>query len=229
MIITSCTQKNSIEFYDTPLSKSLDNLEELSPIVPPRRCIYYENKLGMSKRYNETIEMFVSSNHDIAFVHDDVLINDLFFEEKMEEGFKKFDVLGIAGSRNFNIKRRPVCWHNCPPVDRSGGCFHPITDKKDSTFNEVYYTYFGVPNVEVVVLDGLFIAAKHEVFEAGVRWNEKFTFDFYDAAFCLNAIKAGFKIGTIPLAVTHYSHGAGILKPSYLQAEELFIKEYTSR
>jgi GT2 family glycosyltransferase len=44
--------------------------------------------------------------------------------------------------------------------------------------------------------------------EADVRFDERFTFHFYDLDFCKTASAAGLRLGTWPVAVTHASGGA---------------------
>jgi len=44
--------------------------------------------------------------------------------------------------------------------------------------------------------------------DAGVRFDERFDFHFYDMDFSRQAVAAGLKVGTWPVAVTHASGGA---------------------
>ena len=66
-----------------------------------------------------------------------------------------------------------------------------------------------------------------EAFRSGaLKFNEKFKFDFYDVAFCMDAFKLGLNVGVEAILITHGSVGKGFLKPSFLEAQQVFIKEY---
>lgn len=219
-IITSCTQKSQKEFETTPLGKSL-----LRYGLYDEQLIFYENTKGLSERYNEILDKYAGHKDTaIIFVHDDVYIFDSFIKDKIAEGFKTFDVLGVAGSSSFNLSNTPVCWSNSPKDNWTGGCFHPTKDKKDSIL-DVYYTDFGKFNRRCATLDGLILVVNAEKINT-IRFDPDMKFDFYDLAFCLNCNVAGLKLGTIPISVAHMSHGAGILKQSYKDTQKLFVSKW---
>jgi len=224
LILVSCTQKTKEEFKETPLGQSI-NANRLNLDA----CIYYENTNGMPQMYNQFIENEIKyldsdlySNTYVVFVHDDMYINDAFIHDKLTEGFKTFDILGLAGSNYFSIKREPCCWHNSPKESWSGSVMHPVKDGDDKNF---IVTTFGPWPKEVIVLDGLFIAVNLNKL-GDVRFDENFTFDFYDTSFGIRAHQAGLKLGTTPILCTHMSHGAGILKQSYKDAQAKFKQLY---
>ena len=214
--IVSCTQKTEEEFKETPLGLSIDKLQLV-------HHVFYENKEGIPKCYNEAIKE-VGEDY-VIFVHDDVYINDAFLEEKLEEGFKTYDVLGLAGSNFFSIKRDPLCWHNSPKESWSGSVMHPGKDGQHGLF---MVTTFGAWPREAIVLDGLFIAVNMDKL-GDVRFDENFTFDFYDTSFCIKAHQAGLKLGTVPVICTHMSHGVGIMKDSYKEAQKKFVELYKEK
>lgn len=238
LFIVSCTKESEKDFYNnTPLGKSIKkiNLFDFDSTVTTR--IYFENKEGLSKCYNNFLrdiygrmsrEVDNCSNRDIftVFVHDDVYINDMFLLEKLDDGFNDSDILGIAGSNDFSLKRKPVCWHNCLRDNWSGGCFHPVKDKS-SNINDIYYTDFGSFKKDVAVIDGVFIACDvFSLFQKKIFFDETFTFDFYDTDFCLSCIKNNLKIKTIPIILTHNSHGAGINNERYNILQDKFIQKW---
>jgi hypothetical protein len=51
-----------------------------------------------------------------------------------------------------------------------------------------------------------------------LKFNEKFKFDFYDVALCMDAFKLGLNVGVEAILLTHDSIGKGALKPSFLEA-----------
>ena len=249
MLFVSCTKYKEEEFITkTALGKSLDKWPEMyismavTPSAKLRTHIFYENTRGLSVCYNEAIERckqmicwpVLADNtiskdpvyeHDIIlFVHDDVSINDLFFLEKLEEGLKTFDILGLAGSSDFSINRSPIAWHNSPKDSWSGGVEHPQEP------NLMYFNSFGPTPRRCLVIDGLFMAMNfNKLIESGVRFDEDFDFDFYDTSLCIRAILAGLKIGTTNIYCTHMSHGKGILKDRYKECEATFRQKYKGK
>ena len=65
--------------------------------------------------------------------------------------------------------------------------------------------------------------------DAGLRFNTNYKFDFYDIAFCLDAYKKNLKVGVEPILITHGSPGRGFLSPTFMQAQQKFVKEYFSQ
>ena len=230
--ITSCTQKNKNDFrLNSQLGKTLPLLHlNYHNDTYLYTKIFYENTRGMSECYNEAIEDAIKSNKAyIIFTHDDVALNDILMFNKLIESFKTADIIGVAGSSDFSIRRHPVCWHNSPRESWSGGCYHPNADKSDS-INEIYYTPFGAFGKTCAIIDGVFIAARVDrLKETGVRFDPQFKFDFYDTDFSISCYNAGLKIKTAPILLTHFSHGAGLNKASYAETQEKFLKKYISK
>ena len=57
-------------------------------------------------------------------------------------------------------------------------------------------------------MDGLLLAVDSQVLKkAGLRFDERFSFHFYDLDFCRQAEIKHLKMGTIPLSVVHLSGG----------------------
>jgi hypothetical protein len=48
-------------------------------------------------------------------------------------------------------------------------------------------------------------------------------------AFSMNVRIAGFKLGVVPIFCTHYSHGDGIMRLTYLDTQEKFKNEYRNK
>jgi len=222
--IISCTKSNREEFFNkTPLGISIEKLSYLNSKIFTYD-IEFNNTKGISEIYNKAI--INSLNDYLIFTHDDIYLNDMFMFEKLEEGFQKYDIIGVAGSSNFDIKREPICWHNSPRESYSGGCFHPKVDKTGN-INDIYWTEFGQFNKKCICLDGLFIAVNlKKIKEYNVLFDERLTFDFYDLDFTLQCTLKNLRVGTIPISITHMSHGAGIKKDSYIKMQEIFKQKY---
>lgn len=74
------------------------------------------------------------------------------------------------------------------------------------------------------VIDGLFIGI--DLRKIGdVRFDEQFTFHFYDLDFCLSAAAAGLSIGVTNIHLQHESVG-GTATPSHLAAQKLFLAKH---
>jgi hypothetical protein len=230
LVIVSCTQKSKKEFENTPLGISISKLKTLQQIDDTH--IFYDNKDGISKCYNKAISHWKGKDTTLLFVHDDLYLLDMFLRDKLDQSLQKYDVVGVVGANEFNMKKglngpfKKIAWHLCNAnINKRGGCYHPIKNKSESLI-ECNYLRFGAGTVgDCIVLDGLFIAANVDNIK-DVKFDEKFQWDFYDLSFCLDCYLRGAKIGTSPIAIHHCSHGDGILKDSYKEAQKIFIDKY---
>lgn len=200
IFITSCTRLNESEWSTSLLGSSYPRI----PNSDTHAIIHYNNKESITKCYNKTINIvkdFDDSNMDdiIVFVHDDVRIEDLYFIEKLEEGLKEFDVVGVAGGKKLLIDHRvPPSWTN--GAIGSGAIHH----KKDNMRMPNCFGNFS----RVLTLDGVFIATKlSTLINNNIRFDEQFDFHCYDLDFSMQCYKAKLKLGTIPLHLLHGSVG----------------------
>jgi hypothetical protein len=215
--IVSCTKHDRERFKDTPLHKSMSKMGMMD-----RLHVFYENKKGLSYCYNAFLD--ICKTDYIIFAHDDAYMMDLFFEEKLEAGFKLFDVFGVAGSSDLSLSRLPLAWNNSPKESWSGGIFHSSVNGQDDICG-MYVNSYGKFGRKCVSVDGVFIAVNIAKLN-GVRFQEEFEFDFYDMAFCLECYKKGVSVGTVPIALCHMSHGEGILRKEYNDAQNVFLNKY---
>jgi len=229
-IIVSATQKDNIDFFaNTPLGKSLSKL-----INDKEHNLYFEifynNTRGLSEVYNEAIEKYKNKLYDydiMVFIHSDVYINDCFFMDKLAEASKENDVIGVAGSSFFSIKNLPNTWHNSPREYWSGFVVHPREDKNES---QLFCTNFGDSPKKVICLDGLMIACKTTIFNNDkIRFDNDFTFHFYDLSFSLICYINGLKLTTWPICLTHLSHGKGIISEEYKLLNQKFIEKWAKK
>jgi GT2 family glycosyltransferase len=87
--------------------------------------------------------------------------------------------------------------------------------------------YFGEPQREVQLLDGVLLAARGDrLAQRGVMFDERFTFHFYDLDFCRQARLAGLRLGTCVLSLVHESGGQAIGSPSWQAAYEKYIEKW---
>ena len=65
--------------------------------------IEYNNTEGLPSVYNKYLTK-TYKNEYIIFVHDDLLISDIFAREKILQGFEQYDIIGLAGNGNNSVK-----------------------------------------------------------------------------------------------------------------------------
>jgi GT2 family glycosyltransferase len=174
-------------------------------IVPD---IVFGNSNGLPSVYNLRIQN-AYRKETLVFIHDDVFVDDYFLVEHVGLGLDRFDVIGVAGNR----RRVP---------GQSGWAFSGydgarcIWDERQYLSGSVAHgtapfggvSYYGPTGVECELLDGVFLAAKCEVLlDAGVRFDARFRFHFYDLDFCRTARDKGLRLGTWSIPITHGSGG----------------------
>jgi GT2 family glycosyltransferase len=185
--------------------------------------LYPNNKEGLPKVYNKAFEK--ADTDFIICLHDDIIIHDIQIFEKIIQYSEQFDIMGLAGASSFNIKTcERKSWLTCAADrqrDLHGAVTHPIPNHEG-----LYHTSsYGYMPARVCNIDGLFMVMSKKVYK-NIKFDEKFTFDFYDLDFSLTALENGYKIGVIPLPCTHQSGGYGIMEDKYLTAQENFVKKW---
>lgn len=225
VVIVSASAKNTVG--DTKLYKSLEKLRSIKfyhnyALYDLEYHQIMNNSTGLSELYNKFLTDEYK-NHIIIYVHDDVYIEDLFLFEKLYEGHKEFDVIGVAGSTNTTIKS-PAYWHLM--TDRQnlrGFCAHQLNYSNQDISN---MTVFGNSKLPVDLIDGVFMSVNVEkVLESNVKFDEDFDFHFYDLAFSKRVTNAGLRLGVWPIFITHFSAGGG--NQRWKDLEPLFIQKYS--
>jgi hypothetical protein len=210
------TEKNITDFWEkTQIAIFLDKTSNRNNCT-----VLYENKEGLPKVYNKFIsDKF--SNKKVIFVHDDVLIEDLFWEEKLDLGFEKYNVVGLAGSKKCNLDSPVSAWHI---MSEKQDYLGEVSHSKDKI---TWTTVFGPTNSRALILDGLFIAVDvQKMLETNTKFDERFDFHHYDITFCLNANKNKVKMGVIPLKATHFGLGDSMNSIAWTQSAEKFKTLY---
>lgn len=199
--IVAATRLTADEFRSSPLGMSLARLAR-DPRLKPQ--IAFSNTLGLPAVYNRRIDA-VDKSDVLLFVHDDVWFEDFYISDRILAGLKEFDVIGLAGNRRLAAGHES--WAYAPGADRldlphlAGAIAHG-----DAPLGKV--GFFGPIVAPVELLDGVFIAGRKQALSAAaVRFDPRFDFHFYDLDFCRTARRAGLKLGTWPIAVTHRSTG----------------------
>jgi GT2 family glycosyltransferase len=190
---------------NTALGKSIKSYIEVSTAEVK---LYAENSTGLSEIYNKAIEESTNSPAILVFVHDDIVLYDFFWSERIRDGVEKFDIAGLAGNLRRVSKQPSWAFVNDSfnwdlASNLSGTVAHGVT----FPLNKVLP--FGPSNQECKLLDGVFLAVKSELLiKSNLRFDENFKFHFYDLDFCRQAELKNLTMGTIPLSIVHESGGS---------------------
>jgi hypothetical protein len=201
--IVSATRLPESDFWkQSPLGISLRRLAWDRRLIPR---ITFGNRRGLPEIYNARISAGDRSGM-LVFMHDDVWIDDHFLADRVTEGLRQFDVIGIAGNRRRQ-QQQPAwafidsrfTWDD--HVYLSGSIAHG-----NQPFGKV--SRFGSAPAECELLDGVFIAAKTaSLVDNAVSFDPRFDFHFYDMDFCRTARQRELRLGTWPICLTHKSMG----------------------
>jgi hypothetical protein len=185
--------------------------------------IVENNTEGLPKLYNKFLTEEYRNNF-IVYVHDDVLIDDLFTLEKIQMAFEQYDIIGLAGAKTCNVNSDICAWHLMSnQVNYVGEVAHYSKDKR------VWTTVFGPSDSRALILDGLFIGVNVEkALEKQLKWDENFEFHHYDISFCLRANNLKIKAGVFPLRAVHYGLGDSMLSDEWKKSNQLFKSLYAN-
>jgi hypothetical protein len=192
---------------------TLDKLD----IVP---AVVYENKESLSKVYNRFINEELRGSK-LIFVHDDVIIEDLFLFDKLNLAFETFDIVGLAGAKSCDLSAEYPAWHLMAPREALVG------EVAHSKGGVNWTTVFGQTPSRALTIDGLFIAVDiAKLLDTNTRFDEDFSFHHYDISFCLNANANKLKIGVYPIRVVHFGLGDSMNTPEWQESSIKFKEKY---
>jgi GT2 family glycosyltransferase len=205
---------------ESMLGRSLARVESFSPLVI---AIAYRNARPLADVYNRAIERAAPGDH-LAFVHDDVWIDDWYVAKRVADALATYDVVGVAGNK---VRRAgQASWvfdgdrPNAAQPSLSGGVVHGAPERPAPA-------RYGDAPAEVRLLDGVFLAARADALKAhDVRFDARFPFHFYDTDFCRTCERAGLRLGTWPIALTHRSSGEGFAGPAWDDAYRAYLDKW---
>jgi hypothetical protein len=209
------------------------SLRCMPPSLRPAKKLTFNNSgpggKGLPEVYNEALDDEALETDGLAFVHDDVYIHDWFVGARLTNALREFDLVGVAGSVNPQLKYpswglsfdeglNPTGWQN--GLVSSGAVNH--FDYACPSF-----VAFGDTPARCKLLDGLFLAVSvKKARQFGLRFDSQFSFHCYDLDFCRSAEGKDLKIGTWPIAVTHGSAG-DFTSESFKKAARKYIKKWS--
>lgn len=180
---------------------------------------------GLPTIYNRAIEKARSSAKQLVLCHDDAWIHDPLFLSHLDDAFKRFDVVGVAGSRG--AKSSDVSWlldshlvegvpvfngqwmTERPNFVASGIVSHGCSE--DGNPPPYQPSIYGKrKSDECTLLDGVFLACSSRALSSSAcrfSEHEALRFHLYDLDFCRRLGTTGLSLGTWPIAITHESGG----------------------
>jgi hypothetical protein len=219
LLIVTCTEtKTDKEFEKKPIFQSLKKQFESNSNIDFH--VFKDNKRGLSECYNEILKDPKNQDKMVLFVHDDVVLEDIFLYEKLMN--TPYSITGLAGTKSFNKKVDKTAWHLCATSkeDFVGEVAH-IKD------NQIWTTVFGRTQSRALIVDGLFIACKvNDLVQKDLYFNEEFSFHHYDMTFCLNANEKKVSVGVLPIRVIHYGLGDSMLTAQWEESNKKFKEIY---
>tara|TARA_R110000751_G_scaffold4332_2_gene21149 strand:- start:530 stop:1240 length:711 start_codon:yes stop_codon:yes gene_type:complete len=233
ILIGACTKHSREEFEKSPLYKSMLSTLKCEPTTNHllytgdyQAVVKLNNQDTICAHYNLCIEMAVNEGFDyLLLVHDDISIEDKFLDEKIHQALASYDVVGLAGAKQVQIKE-PALWHVMSNQnDWSGAVAH----RADS--GQVFVTNFGDTPQRCLVLDGLFMAIKVSSLTDKVRFDTENPgrWHLYDLDFSLTCNKHGLKLTTWPIWVIHDSPGLSQPSEEFSVAQKYFIEKWTQK
>ncbi len=180
-----------------------------------------ENKYSIFEAYNLGIEQ--SKGTFWCFVHDDVVFLTKNWGLKIKEIFESDSEIGLIGVAGSKVKTRmPSAWWDCPHHLMVTNIIHHLPN---NTKNKQYHGFDYGDNVEVAVIDGVFMAARVNAY---IAFDEKLKgFHQYDLDLSLQYINQGFKIMvTNQVLIEHFS--VGKLDESWLKSVFKFHSHYNN-
>jgi hypothetical protein len=218
LLIATCTRaKTDKEFESRPIYESLRKQFESNSNVD--FCVFKDNKKGLSESYNLVLNDPNNLNKTVLFVHDDVVLDDIFLYDKLVAS--PFSITGLAGTKSYNTRSPNLAWHlSSQKQDYVGEVAHAKGE-------ETWTTVFGPSKSRCLIIDGLFISCKiKDLADKQLTFDENFKFHFYDIAFCLQANKKRVSCGVLPIKATHYGMGDSMHSQEWSRSNELFKTLY---
>ena len=161
-------------------------------------------------------------NKIVLFVHDDVILEDIFLYNKLVNS--PYSITGLAGTKSFNKKAEKAAWHlSSSREDYVGEVAHANNGK-------IWTTCFGPTPNRALIIDGLFIACRvKDLVEKELYFLDDFSFHHYDMSFCLKALEKSIKVGVLPIRVIHFGLGDSMLTSEWEESnkkfKEIFCKQ----
>lgn len=178
-----------------------------------------ENKYSIFEAYNLGIEMSVGEY--LCFIHDDILFHTPDWGIIIHRIFREDQQIGLIGIAGAKIKTQmPSAWWDCNEKDRVTNIIQHHKDKEKKIDN---YGFEKEQNVEVAVIDGVFMAMRKD---NRIAFSTKLKgFHAYDLNLSFEIKKYGYtNIVTNEILLEHFS--SGIINESWVKSSYNLHKLY---
>ena len=187
--------------------------------------IISNNTSGLSEVYNR----FINTDYEdyyVCFIHDDIIIQDTLFFEKIQKYHETFEVLGVAGATKMMLpfsEKRPTAWNILCKDEK--GVSHAAGQVTHQHEGKHWASHYGMTPEYGKLLDGILMSFDvSKCLEYGFKFDERFTFHHYDMAASIRALECGFNIGIVPISVLHKSIGQ--IGEEWKQSHRKFVNAY---
>lgn len=228
MCFLVATPKSSRESGHDVLPLNSLGMMKIPGDVQVDAVVEYDNKRGLSEVYNQALDNYAaSSEYDaVCLVHDDVEILDCSICDKISSAIESgMDLIGVAGGKGWQIprgydpKKMPIGWTT---ASRDAGMAGMVVHVGDD--GRRFASSYGPCPARTLTVDGCFMALTNN--GLSLRFDPQFTFNHYDMDISFQAWKREMKTAVYPILCTHMSQGKGLLKPEYLDSQQLFLKKW---
>jgi GT2 family glycosyltransferase len=185
--------------------------------------ITLENSLPLASAYNYAIS--AANPEDIlVFVHDDVWLDDYYLGDRVIDGLKTFDVIGVVGNKCRAPAQPSWVFKNTELTMDSYDHFSGAIAHGELPGAPV--SLYGETPASCELLDGVFLASKRDTLvKNSLFFDPQFNFHFYDLDFCRTVKKRGLQLGTWPVCITHQSVGS-FGSPAWLAMAQLYFHKW---
>lgn len=234
------TRRSEDELQSMPIYKTLFTRINIPKNILVDCKIAFRNEDGLSKVYNSVLNDDSIKLYDyVAFIHDDIWINDVLIFDKLKEASNDYDLIGVCGGKSWDVpddETKPHIWTIAAKnAGMSGFMIHAgdkslLKNSKSTTYRGkvMFVTAYGDCPSPVLTIDGSFICMTRNAIESGLRFDERFTFHFYDMDVSFSAFVKKLRTGTSAVCVTHESLGTSVAQPSYMDGQKMFIEKWFS-
>ena len=191
------------------------------------------NVLTLTQFGNKFLNECKDASYDyLIFMHADVDLSIYDFVKHLLDVKDKYDIVGVAGTKKLFVSQSPLTWFTGShkfPQDRYGRITHDHGGMMlESFFNREKPD---VADTDVVTIDGLLMCFNKKIIQdEKTRFDEQFTYDFYDLDFCMNVqFNTDYKIGVFVQPTIHNSLGKSVLTEEYLIPERKFRQKYQDK